>query len=105
MDCYGRGFGFIEKKSDAIEPYRYHLAIENYQNKTYWSEKVTDAWLGHALPFYYGATDLGEHFPPESFIPIDITQVEESATIIRDAIANNEYERRLLTSWKRAACS
>ena len=95
IDSWGQGFNPIEKKADAIEPYRYHLTIENYQNKTYWSEKVTDAWLGYSLPFYYGATDLGKHFPPESFIPIDITRTEESVAIIRDAIANNEYERRL----------
>ena len=104
-DSWGRGFNPIEKKADAIGPYRCHIVIENYQNENYWSEKVTDAWLGYSLPFYYGATDLGKHFPPESFIPIDITRTEESVATYATPSPTTNTNAAFTVSWKRAACS
>ena len=52
-------------------------------------------FLGAALPSYCGCPDAAEYFPAESFIPIDIEDVEGAAAIIQQAIRNNEYEKRL----------
>ncbi len=95
LDRFGRGIREIKDKADALDPYKYHIAIENHRCDHWWTEKLSDAFLGLTLPFYYGAPNAGEYFPTESFIPIDINDPVKSSEIILDAIKNNEYEKRL----------
>lgn len=95
MDVYGRGARPLDDKAEALDVYRYHVAIENYIGPHHWTEKLADAFLGLTLPFYCGAPNAADYFPPESFIPIDIRDPEGAAQIIRRAIRANEYERRL----------
>ena len=95
FDWYGRGVRPLEKKSDALIPYRYHVAVENHIAVHHWTEQVSDAFLCECLPFYAGDPELGQVLPPESFIPIPIDDPEAAADIIRSAIANDEYAKRL----------
>ena len=95
LDRFGRGIREIKDKADALDPYKYHIAIENHRCDHWWTEKLSDAFLGLTLPFYYGAPNASEYFPSESFIPIDINDPMKSSEIILDAIKNNEYEKRL----------
>ena len=95
LDWYGRGVRSIDEKSQALDAYRYHIAIENHACPHWWTEKLADAFLGQALPFYYGASNLSEYFPEESYIAIDINRPEEAIRIIKDAIRNDEYNKRL----------
>ena len=95
LDWYGRGVKPLEKKCDALSPYRYHIAMENYIAPYHWTEKISDPLLGLCLTFYAGDPRLGDILPPESFIPIPADDPEEACRIIRTAIDNHEYERRL----------
>lgn len=95
LTTFGYGIRPFEDKADALDAFRYHIAIENYNGIHHWTEKLADAFLGLTLPFYSGCTNAADYFPPESFIPIDITDLEGATKIIREAIANNEYEKRL----------
>ena len=95
LDRFGRGIREINDKADSIDPYKYHIAIENHCCDHWWTEKLSDAFLGLALPFYYGATNAGEYFPSKSFIEIDINDIEGSASIIKKAIQTKQYEKRL----------
>ena len=95
LDIFGHGVKEINDKAQALDDYKYHISIENFRGEHHWTEKLPDPFLGAALQFYYGAPNADEYFPKESFIPIDIFDVEKSAKIIKDAIANNEYEKRL----------
>lgn len=92
---FGRGFRIIDDKFDALFPFKYSLSIENYSTPHYWTEKLADSFLSWCLPFYWGAANLEDYFPSESFIRIDINHPERALQIIRDSIANNEWERRL----------
>ena len=94
LEIFGRGVRALNDKADAIDAYKYHVVIENYSGKHHWSEKLADTYLGHALPFYYGCTNLERYFPEEAFILIDPYDVENSISIIREAVANDEYEKR-----------
>jgi len=67
---YGRGFEPIEDKLDAIGPYRYHLVLENSISDDYWTEKLSDAYLGWAFPLYLGCENLSRYFPEQSFLPL-----------------------------------
>ena len=95
LDIYGHGIREMDDKAEALRDYRYHVAIENHRGLHHWTEKLADPFLGLALPFYYGCTNASDYFPEQGFIEIDINDVEGTAGIIRAAIDNNEYEKRL----------
>ena len=94
FDWYGKGVKPLDRKEDALVPYRYHVAIENHIAPHHWSEKFTDAILCECLPFYAGDPVLTEIFPKECFIPIPIDDPAEATRIVREAIANDEYAKR-----------
>lgn len=95
MDVFGHGVRPINDKAESLDSYRYHIAIENHFAAHHWTEKLSDAFLGCTLPFYCGASDAADYFPAESFIPIDLTQPEESADVISRCIENNEFDKRV----------
>ncbi|WP_018867427.1 MULTISPECIES: glycosyltransferase family 10 domain-containing protein [unclassified Thioalkalivibrio] len=95
LEIFGKGVQPLDDKAECLDAYRYHVAVENYVGPHHWTEKLADAFLGATLPFYYGAPNAADYFPPESFIAIDIDDVEGTAERIRRAIRDNEYEQRL----------
>ncbi len=95
LDVFGRGVKLMDDKAEALDLYKYHVAVENYIAPHYWTEKLSDSFLGCTLPFYYGAPNIAEYFSEESYIPIDIFSPGAAAEIIRKAIADNEYDKRL----------
>jgi hypothetical protein len=95
LDIFGHGVRDMDDKAEALDLYRYHVAIENYQGEHHWTEKLSDCFLACALPFYFGAQNSGDYFPADSFIQIDIRDAKGAAHIIRAAIANGEWEKRL----------
>ena len=95
MDVFGHGVREIDDKADALDPYRYHIAIENHICDHHWTEKLADPFLGYCLPFYHGCHNAADYFPEESFIPIDIHKFGETRERIEKAIRDKEYEKRL----------
>jgi len=96
LDTFGRQTARpLDDKAECLRDYRYHVAIENYIGPHHWTEKLADAFLGLTLPFYCGCPNLTEYFPEESFIRIDIHDFDGAVAIIREAIANREFDRRL----------
>ena len=63
MHVYGRGARALDDKADALDAYRYHVAIENYIGPHHWTEKLSDAFLGLTLPFYAGCPNATDYFP------------------------------------------
>ncbi len=95
LDVFGHGIRPMSDKAEALDPYQYHIAIENHVYQHHLTEKLPDAFLGHTLPFYHGCPNAGDYFPPESFISIDIGNFAATRDIIRSTINNNEYPDRL----------
>jgi hypothetical protein len=95
LDRFGEGVKEVADKAETLDNYKYHIAIENHVCDHWWTEKLSDSFLGMTLPFYFGAPNASDYFPPESFIPIDIRDFNGSLEIIQSAIANNEFEKRL----------
>ena len=86
--------GYLLNKWDAHSKFKYSVVIENSKSDLYWSEKFADAILGFSLPLYHGATDIGDYFPEDSFIRIDITD-PDSLDKIEAILRDNPYSRRL----------
>lgn len=95
LDIFGHGVNPMADKREALDPYKYHIAVENHVFPHHLTEKLPDAFLGYTLPFYHGAPNAADYFPKESFIPININNFDQTVDIIRSHIANNEYEDRL----------
>ncbi len=95
LDIYGHGVNPMDDKSEALNPYQFHIAVENHVYRHHITEKLPDAFLGFSLPFYHGAPNASDYFPEESFIPIDINDYVRSREIIEFHLNNNEYQDRL----------
>ena len=92
FDLYGRGFAPLADKWDGLAGYRYSVAVENFANPHYWTEKLSDCFLAWTMPIYYGCTNITEYFPAESLIRVDIDDPEAPAKI-RDAVRSKAWLR------------
>jgi alpha(1,3/1,4) fucosyltransferase len=82
MDCsfdlYGFGWdvnifssyrGSVKNKLDALVNYRFCLCFENYGDSPgYVTEKIFDCFFAGVVPIYYGATNIAEMIPANSFV-------------------------------------
>jgi len=93
FDLFGKGIRELKEKWDGLETYKYSIAIENFSNKFYWSEKISDCFLAWTMPVYYGCTNINEYFPDEAIINIDINNPKESIEIIKEAVSNNLWKK------------
>lgn len=93
MDVFGRGVRPIDDKRESLDPYRYHLAIENHVCPHHWTEKLADSFLGLTVPFYYGCPNVFDYFPEGSVVPIDIRDFDGSVEVIRKAIRDRHWEK------------
>ena len=91
MNLFGHGSTFIQNKFDALDPYRFHLAIENYSGLHHWTEKLADPYLSGCFPIYYGCTNLADYFPGESYLEIDIFNRPEALDKIRSVIEDESF--------------
>ena len=89
VDVFGRGVRPIPDKADAILPYRYHVALENSGLRDYWTEKLSDSFLGWSFPIYWGCPNVGDYFQEDSLIRIDIARPHEAIAII-EAVMDQE---------------
>ena len=96
LEIFGHGVRFIEKKSEALDPYKFHLIVENHIAPHLWTEKLADAFLGYTVPIYCGCPNIFDYFPEDSIIRIDINDVDSSLKTIWEVLTTpGEYERRL----------
>lgn len=94
FDWFGRGIRPINDKAEAMDDYRYHLAVENHIFPHYWTEKIADSFLAYCLPFYYGPENISDYFDRDSYIPIDIFEPESSVETMKKALRDKVYESR-----------
>lgn len=78
FDLYGFGWekeglknykGKIDKKLDVLSKYRFSICYENMCNvKGYITEKIFDCFFAGVVPVYWGADNITDYVPPETFI-------------------------------------
>jgi hypothetical protein len=95
VDFYGRGFNDIDDKWEAIAPYKYHIVLENSSIPHYFTEKLSDAFLGWSYPIYYGCPNIFDYFSPFSLSEIDILDSDQAIDAIERIINSNIFESRL----------
>lgn len=95
INVFGRGIKNIDNKFDAIYPFKYTLAIENYSDNNYWTEKIADAYLSWTMPIYFGCKNIEDFFPENSFIKIDINKPDEAFEIISKSIKDKKFDNNI----------
>ena len=96
IDLFGKGINSFNDKWDVIAPYKYSIAIENSNSNDYFTEKISDCFLAHTFPLYYGCPNLNKYFSTESFERIDINNIDRSIITIENIISNPlHYETHL----------
>ncbi|WP_316851318.1 glycosyltransferase family 10 domain-containing protein [Pedobacter agri] len=94
LDIYGRGFNPIDDKLIALMPYKYSIAIENSAIDGYFTEKISECYLTHTLPIYYGAPDIENYFDSNSLLKIDITDYRKSVQNIEELLESNSWKSK-----------
>jgi len=82
-------------KDEGIFPYKYTFAVENQSVKNYFTEKLIDCILGESLCFYCGCFNVKEYIDERAFVQLELSNFEKDYEIIRKAVEENWYERRL----------
>jgi hypothetical protein len=95
LDWFGRGVRPTgDNKLTALADYKYHIVLENGRWPHYWTEKLADAYMANAFPFYWGAPEIADYFDRHSLELISPDRPEEAIRIIERAIASNAWENR-----------
>lgn len=95
LDIYGHDFLPFNDKWDAIFPYKYHLVIENCSVDDYWTEKLSDAFIGFSFPIYFGCKNIFSYFSEKSLFSINIYDIDRSVREIDALIKGEVYDKRL----------
>jgi len=97
VDVFGSGrpnplpFG----KMEGLAPYRFSIAIENTSHRDYFTEKVFDCWLAGTVPVYFGAPNLSDFFPVDSFVQLPSLDIASFSVLYHEgAFSDEEYSRR-----------
>jgi hypothetical protein len=101
LDLYGRGdfsgdyyHGEIETKWPGLAPYRYSIAVENFEGPYYFSEKISDILLSWGMPIYFGCTNLDEILPPDSYVYVD-AEKKCAPKRVKEIVESDLYEENL----------
>ncbi len=82
-------------KDKGIKQYKYYFMPENNVEHNFITEKMYEPLLCETLCFYWGCPNVTDYFNPLAFIQLDLNDFEKSFNIIRDAIINDEWSKRL----------
>mgnify|MGYP002152411979 FL=1 len=95
VDVFGHGRArSLDDKWSGLAPYRYSIAIENTSSPHYWTEKIADCFLSYTVPVYFGATNIGDYFPEDSFIWLPLDQPEVAVETI-ERLSKDDWSARI----------
>lgn len=95
-DLFGRGIRDFTDKWDTLAPYRYSIAIENFAEPDWMTEKLYDCFLAHTFPLYWGCPNVERYFDPGSYELIDINDVDTTIHRVETILnAPAHFQQRL----------
>jgi hypothetical protein len=68
LALYGRAFRPVVSKNEALDRYRFSVAIENSRSPGYFTEKILDCFLTRTVPIYWGDPTIGEAFDARGIV-------------------------------------
>lgn len=95
LDWFGNGVNSLTEKWEGIAPYRYSVALENQAATNVITEKIQDVFLGLGYPIYWGAPNVGDFFPSDAFLQIDIRDFKGAVQQIDELLDQDPYVDRI----------
>ncbi len=84
-----------DNKNIGIRPYKYYFMVENNNEYNYITEKLWEPILSECLCFYSGCPNVSDYIDERAFVQLDMNDFEKSFQIIKNAINDNLWEKRL----------
>ncbi len=91
LDRFGKAYQPVESKNEALDNYRFSLAVENSRSTGYFTEKVLDCFLTRTIPIYWGDPELGRFFDMDGVIDC---QTEKDIDRAVKTVTEQDYEDR-----------
>ena len=92
IDIKGIGYDEIIGKIEALQDYKFSVAIENGSIDNYFTEKILDCFLTGTIPIYKGCSNIGDFFNINGIITFE-TENELLDIIIN--ISDAVYQQKL----------
>lgn len=97
IDYFGIGEKDIDFKADALNPYFFHIALENCTVNDYWTEKFSDPVLARCIPIYIGCPNINKYFDKDGFIEVSYGEYDKLHALVTKILSNpqqlyNKYE-------------
>lgn len=86
--------GFVEHKLDTLAAYKFCVCFENMTGvRGYITEKIFDCFFAGCVPIYWGADNVTEYIPKDTFIDMrKFSSIEEMYQYVQ-AIDESEYKK------------
>lgn len=99
-----RGWDHLE---EWISKYKFYIAFENRSYPGYVTEKIYHAFIGEAIPIYWGNPRIAEDFNPKSFINVHnfgsfekvidrIREIDQNDDIYKEMIAQPPFRENIV---------
>jgi hypothetical protein len=95
IDVFGRGHQTFKDKWEILKDYKYTIAIENTVQPGYFTEKISECYLTHTFPLYYGCPDINQYYDPESMEILAIDDYKKCIQQIEKILSEDKYEDHL----------
>lgn len=82
-------------KDAGILPYKYYFMAENNIEPNFITEKIWEPIICETLCFYWGCPNISEYVDNRAYILLDLDDFEASYQIVKNAILNDEWSRRI----------
>ena len=93
IDFFGYHDNFVSDKADALDAYKYHIAIENNMDKHLWTEKLADAYLAECYPIHAGCQNLHDYFPRQAYTSVNMRNIPQAIRIIKKVINSDLWQQ------------
>lgn len=90
VECFGRGIREVERKSEALAPFAFSVAMENTQADYYYTEKLIDCFVAGVVPIYWGCPGIGQIFDPRGML---LFQTYDDLEQILSTLSWEKYEQ------------
>ncbi|WP_417336314.1 glycosyltransferase family 10 domain-containing protein [Halobacteriovorax marinus] len=88
--------GPVHSKFDVLIDYRFSICYENIKNVSgYITEKILDSFFAGCVPIYYGASNITEYIPKNTFIDMRDFQSYEDLYDFISVMSGEEYSSYL----------
>lgn len=95
IDTYGKFNGGVYcEDSEYMQGYRFNVAMENYSDGYYFTEKICNCLASRTVPIYWGCPHIGDYFNIDGIIICKTPEevIEQVDEVLKDPVG--EYEKR-----------